>query len=279
MRPVTRQDWKAEPLLPPRSPVPLVRRYDSLQLDRLRHGVKPRAMEEKWFVFTEGDTVFLHRSWTGLGVFEVVLRREGTGAAIEQAWVSAHPERVRDVSAVASMLDDILNHVVLQTWRTGAPPNRPPLGARDRVWVWQGDITTLAVDAIANAANASLPGGGDAKVTPGFDLPSNWVIHTVGPVWRGGGHDEEAHLRSCYRRILALARAHGVETLATPAVSTGVYGYPVDAAARVAAEELGAALRSGDAPRLTILNTFDAATTAAFQAARAAVLGQPGSGP
>ena len=106
MRPVTRQDWKAEPLLPPRSPVPLVRRYDSLQLDRLRHGVKPRAMEEKWFVFTEGDTVFLHRSWTGLGVFEVVLRREGTGAAIEQAWVSAHPERVRDVSAVASMLDD-----------------------------------------------------------------------------------------------------------------------------------------------------------------------------
>jgi len=125
----------------------------------------------------------------------------------------------------------------------------------------EGDITKLAVDAIVNAANAELRGGGgvdgaiheaagpelmaaslalggcatgDAKATPGFELPAKWVFHAVGPVWHGGGHGEDAALASCYRRCLELATAHDVKTIAFPAISTGIYGFPHERAAKIA---------------------------------------------
>jgi O-acetyl-ADP-ribose deacetylase (regulator of RNase III) len=125
------------------------------------------------------------------------------------------------------------------------------------------DITTLAVDAIVNAANAELvPGGGvdgainqaagpelgramralggcptgEARITPGFRLPARYVVHAVGPVWRGGGHGEAALLASAYRSALGLAREHGCRTVAFPAISTGVYGYPADQATAIAVE-------------------------------------------
>jgi O-acetyl-ADP-ribose deacetylase (regulator of RNase III) len=129
------------------------------------------------------------------------------------------------------------------------------------VQVVQGDITRLQVDAIVNAANSALRGGGgvdgaihraagpellqacreyngcptgEAVITPGFKLPAKWVIHTVGPVWHGGDHGEPGLLERCYRNSLELALEHDVRTIAFPSISTGVYGYPKDAAARIA---------------------------------------------
>ena len=138
-----------------------------------------------------------------------------------------------------------------------------------RLHALRADITRCDVDAIVNAANAALAGGGgvdgaiqraagpallraclalpevspgvrcptgEARLTPGFELPARHVIHTVGPVWRGGHSGEPALLAACYRNILALARAHGLATLAFPAISCGVYGYPPDAAVAIAVE-------------------------------------------
>ena len=112
-----------------------------------------------------------------------------------------------------------------------------------RIRIVQQDITRLAVDVIVNAANSSLLGGGgcptgEACITDAFELPARWVVHTVGPVWNGGGKGEPELLRSCYRNAFSLARGRGAVSIAFPAISTGVYGYPKRDAAQIAVDSM-----------------------------------------
>lgn len=168
----------------------------------------------------------------------------------------------------------------------------------ERIKVVVADITTLELDAIVNAANTSLLGGGgvdgaihraagprltdycrqlgrcetgDAKITPGFDLPSRYVIHTVGPVWKGGEHREEALLASCYKRSLHVAMDNGVRTLAFPAISTGAYRFPAGRAAQIAVETVSTVINRRSEIDLVLFCCFSPAAGELVKARLAAL--------
>jgi O-acetyl-ADP-ribose deacetylase (regulator of RNase III) len=169
-----------------------------------------------------------------------------------------------------------------------------------RIVIHQGDITKLAVDAIVNAANEALaPGGGvcgaihrgagpelarecarlggcatgDAKITAGYNLPALHVIHTVGPVWHGGGAGEPELLAACYRRSLEVAQENACATIAFPAISTGIFGYPPDQAAEVAVKAVAETLRQTGGITQVIFCCFDAACVRRHEAALVALEG------
>jgi O-acetyl-ADP-ribose deacetylase (regulator of RNase III) len=172
--------------------------------------------------------------------------------------------------------------------------------------VIEADITTLALDAIVNAANETLLGGGgvdgaihraagrrllaacralpetspgvrcptgEARITPGFGLAARNVIHTVGPIWRGGAHGEPETLASCYRESLRLAAEHGIASIAFPAISCGVYGYPIEAAVAIAVREAREWVGREASPRRIVFCAFGATLAAAY---RHAVQSAPG---
>jgi O-acetyl-ADP-ribose deacetylase (regulator of RNase III) len=153
-----------------------------------------------------------------------------------------------------------------------------------RIELIQGDITVQQVDAIVNAANKTLLGGGgvdgaihraagpqlleecrklrgcrtgEAKITNGYNLPAKRIIHTVGPIWKGGNSGEDLLLADCYRNCLKLAKAHQIRTIAFPAISTGAYGFPVDRASKIALEEIRKFLKNNPAPEKVFLVCFD----------------------
>jgi O-acetyl-ADP-ribose deacetylase (regulator of RNase III) len=165
-----------------------------------------------------------------------------------------------------------------------------------RVEILQADITTLPVDAIVNAANEALaPGGGvcgaihakagsqlaaecrslggcptgQAKITRGYNLPAKHVIHAVGPVWHGGGRGEDELLAGCYRSSLALAEEHGLKSIAFPAISTGIFGFPVERAARIALQEMTDFLKMVKSVERVLAVCYSASDLTVYRAAAA----------
>jgi len=169
---------------------------------------------------------------------------------------------------------------------------------KTRIEITQGDITKVRADAIANAANTTLSGGGgvdgaihraagpellaecrtlggcrtgEAKITKGYRLPASYVLHTPGPVWHGGGQNEEELLASCYLSCLCLASDHGCKTVAFPSISTGVYRFPLEKAAPIAVGTIAVYLNAHPEIEQVRIVCFDARTKAAYDAALAAL--------
>ncbi len=170
----------------------------------------------------------------------------------------------------------------------------------NRISIAEGDIAGQDVDAIVNAANKTLLGGGgvdgaihraagprlkeecralggcgtgEARITKGYDLPARFVIHTVGPVWRGGGNDEDAVLARCYQNSLALAERNGVRSIAFPSISTGAYGFPMARAARIAVAETVSFLGDHAAPETVVFVCFGHDARESYRTAVAAGVG------
>jgi O-acetyl-ADP-ribose deacetylase (regulator of RNase III) len=242
-------------------------------------------MEDKWFAYMEGDRLFLHRSWTGNGIYEVEFQRHDEVWVPCEVLVTGDAEKLQRTSE-----EDTADHLRLAI--NIVLRSQPPVPRSiSTMQIVEGDITLQDVDVIVNAANSSLLGGGgvdgaihraagpelveacrklhgcktgEAKLTPGFNLLARWVVHTVGPVWDGGNNNEAKMLRLCYLNSLGLAEEVYATSIAFPAISTGIFGYPMDEAARIAVDTVRFA--TTDIPIVRFV-CFDEPTKAAYEAA------------
>ena len=260
------------------------------EMRRIALGYQP-VFDDRWLAFMEDDRLFLHRSWTGHGIYEATFAATEKGFVMISACVEGDPARYQpDLDLLEEC--DFLREMIMYV--TGEPTPLLSKTVMSRIPILEavlGDITDQDVDAIVNTANTSLSDGsgvngaihraagpeliqhcralggceiGRAVVTPGFRLEARWVIHTVAPEWTGGARGEPVLVESCYRESLACADEVGAESVAFPAIATGARGYPLEAAATTAVDTV----RSASTKVRTIrFVCFDRQTLQAFRSA------------
>ena len=268
------------------------------EMQEIAKGYRPMDMNDKWVAFMENDRLFLHRSWTGIGIYEVRFAAKGfswtnaTGFMPTSARVESDPRRYSPDKFDPFRERDFLRDLIVHVSGEPMPISLPIVGSYGpTIEAVLGDITTEKVDAIVNPANTGMLHGGGvsgaihkaagpellshcktlggcpvgrAKVTPGYWLDARWVIHTVTPQWRGGTQGEPVLLESCYRESLARADEVEAQSIVFPALATGAHGYPLKQAARIAVDMVRSTPTDAQLIRFVC---FDNRTLRAFQSA------------
>lgn len=293
-----RNDVKTTPFPKERAPLLMSRTFDAATVARIELGILPHSDDDQWFVFTERNHVFFHKYPTGNPVYEVVLENAPSGGKrVAQAWVAANKKATNNAASLVSVLDELF---------FDGPSSAPhsvrgnALQPQNPIWIYEGDLTTLTVDAIVCSTDPTLLGGmgidriihkmagsgllseckalgecrvGEAKITKGHSLPVKQVIHTVGPTWRGGLFNERGKLAACYANCLAMAANASLRTIAFPSISTGSKQFPLEEAAAIAAQTTLDFFARKSSVELVIFCTFSPEHTKAARAGLRSVRG------